>query len=235
MNTQENWPSMGWTDVVDRASNSIFRVYAGSSAGTGFVIGLGSDRQTGDNYAMLATAWHVLKDLSGTPDDITIVSANKQEVFSSSATEIGFYRLGDARYDMGLILVKTDDLLIKQFELLPLYPYDSILARGSKICWLGFPGIVEPELCFFHGYISGYVNDPLGYLVDGVAINGVSGGPALDERAHVIGLVSAYLPNRVDRVTTLPGMMLLMPIAAIRYWMEEYFGAKVLHFNDISN
>lgn len=101
------------------------------------------------------------------------------------------------------------------------------MARGAEIGWLGFPGIVEPELCFFHGYVSGYLNDPPTYLVDGVAINGVSGRPVFDNRAHVIGLVCAYRPNRIDDQTTLPGVTALMPTNAIRYWMEEHIGAKV--------
>ena len=88
--------------------------------------------------------------------------------------------------------------------------------------------MAEAELCFFHGFISGYFNDPPTYLVDGVAINGVSGGPAFDNRVHIIGLVSAYIPNRVDRQTTLPGLMALIPINAIRYWMEYRVGAKVM-------
>jgi hypothetical protein len=46
------------------------------------------------------------------------------------------------------------------------------------------------------------------YLVDGVAINGVSGGPVFDDRCHLAGLVSAYLPNRVAPNTTLPGGVL---------------------------
>ena len=43
-------------------------------------------------------------------------------------------------------------------------------------------------------------NDLRTYLVDGVAINGVSGGPVFyttTKGIEVIGSVSAYLPNRV--------------------------------------
>ena len=88
-------------------------------------------------------------------------------------------------------------------------------------------------LCFFHVYISGYLNDPPTYLVDGVALNGISGGPALDNSAHVIGLVSAHIPNRVDQDTTSPGVMSLVLINAIRYWMEHRIGARVLERSDL--
>jgi hypothetical protein len=49
---------------------------------------------------------------------------------------------------------------------------------------------------------------PSAYLVDGVAINGVSGGPAFHLGEHfpiIIGVVSAYIANRVTG-ETLPGM-----------------------------
>jgi hypothetical protein len=106
--------------------------------------------------------------------------------------------------------------------------WDLMMPKGAPIGWMGFPGITEPELCFFHGHVSGYVGDPPTYLIDGVAINGVSGGPAFDNRAHLIGLVSAYIPNRVNPHTTLPGLMAAVPINAIRLFMEANMGATIL-------
>ena len=226
------WPELRWDEAVDRVSPAVYRLYAGSSAGTGFLIGLGRNPENGDAYATIATAWHVLEALPGTTDELEIVSANRETVFTSAADQVGFYPLGDAWYDTALIVLRTGKPLVNEAELLPLFPHDSILARGADIGWLGFPGITEPELCFFHGHVSGYLNDPPTYLVDGVAINGVSGGPAFDNRAHIIGLVSAYMPNRVDETTTLPGLMALVPINAIRHWMEHRMGARVLKGSD---
>jgi hypothetical protein len=226
------WPELRWDEAVDRVSPSVYRLYAGRFAGTGFLIGLGRDPKNGDYYATIATAWHVLAALPGTTDELEIVSADRKTVFTSAADQVGFYPLGDARYDTGLIVLRTGMRLADEKELLPLFPHDCVLARGADIGWLGFPGITEPELCFFHGHVSGYLNDPPTYLVDGVAINGVSGGPAFDNRAHVIGLVSAYMPNKVDESTTLPGLMTLVPINAIRYWMEHRMGARVLKKED---
>ena len=188
---ESNWPELQWHEVVDRASKCVFRLHAGSASGTAFVIALGRPPQGADCYATLATAWHVLEDLPGTSDDLELVSVDGKTVFSSAADRIGFYPLGDPRYDTGLVVVRTGEVLVEERELLPLLPAESQLARGAEIGWLGFPGIAEPEICFCHGYVSGYLNDPPTYLIDGVAINGVSGGPALDSRAHVIGLVSA--------------------------------------------
>jgi hypothetical protein len=67
--------------------------------------------------------------------------------------------------------------------------------RGAPLGWLGYPGLAFPELCFFRGFISGHQEKPPIYLVDGVAINGVSGGPAFDLSGLIVGLISAYRPN----------------------------------------
>jgi hypothetical protein len=81
---------------------------------------------------------------------------------------------------------------------------------------------------FFHGHVSGYLKEPPTYLVDGVAIDGVSGGPAFDNRCHIIGLVSSYLPNKIDEKTILPGLLALVPINAIRYFMEQNMKTTIL-------
>ncbi|MFA5874633.1 MAG: trypsin-like peptidase domain-containing protein [Anaerolineales bacterium] len=224
----KKWPELPWDEVVDRVVKSLYRVYAGQSAGTCFLVSLGLTHDKTHAYAIFATAWHVVKDMVDSTDDIQLVSADKQKTFSSRTDLISFAALGNSLYDTALIIAKTGDPIVSQSDLLPILPTDSMLARGAEIGWLGFPGVVEPEPCFFHGYISGYLRNPPTYLVDGVAINGVSGGPAIDNRAHLIGLVSAYLPNRLDKTTTLPGMTALIPINAIRYYMEHVLGADVL-------
>jgi hypothetical protein len=53
------------------------------------------------------------------------------------------------------------------------------------------------------------------YLVDGVAINGVSGGPAFyikdGREIRVMGVVSAYAPNRATG-ETLPGLSVVRSV-----------------------
>lgn len=226
--SEHTFPELLWYEAVDRFEKSVFNINAGSSAGTGIVVSIGYDRQTSDAYATIATAWHVLSSLPQTSDDIRLTSTNKTKVLSSDKNQMVFHPLGESRYDTGLIIVNTGEPLLKESELLPIFPHDSVLARGADVGWLGFPGLAEHELCFFHGFISGYLNDPPTYLVDGVAVHGVSGGPVFDNRAHLIGMVSAYIPNRIDRQTTLPGLLAITPINAIRYWMEQRMEATVL-------
>lgn len=108
-----------------------------------------------------------------------------------------------------MIDARIPESVFEPHDLLPLFPHDFILARGTEVGWPGFPGFVNPQICFFHGYVSGHLDAPPTYLVDGVAINGVSGGPVFDDRGQAVGIVSAYLPNRVDPATTLPGLELV--------------------------
>jgi hypothetical protein len=75
--------------------------------------------------------------------------------------------------------------------------------------------------------VSGYQEQPPIYLVDGVAVNGVSGGPAFDRSGLAVGLVSAYVPNQIAPGRTLPGLMIVTPLNLVRYWMEEIMGAQV--------
>ena len=91
---------------------------------------------------------------------------------------------------------------------------DHNLKPGVEIGWLGFPAIQSTEMCFFEGHISAYLEAESAYLVDGVAINGVSGGPAfwiIGDKVQMIGVVSAYIPNRATGVS-LPGVALIRDV-----------------------
>ncbi len=64
-------------------------------------------------------------------------------------------------------------------EPIQMQPDGKYLKIGNEIGWLGFPAVSPFEMCFFTGRISTWLAQTRTYLVDGVAINGVSGGPAL--------------------------------------------------------
>ena len=139
---------------------------------------------------------------------------------------MAIHPVGPPECDTALIMVPTFDPLVSQDSLLPL-PLETMLPRGAELGWLGFPGLVYPELCFFRGVVSGYQEKPPIYLIDGVAISGVSGGPAFDQTGLLVGLISAYVPNQVDTGTTLPGLMIVTPLNLVRLWMQDLFGAEV--------
>jgi len=104
---------------------------------------------------------------------------------------------------------------------LPLEPLNMLqeeanLKVGNEIGWLGFPG--GEELCFFSGRVSAWLESPRSYLVDGVAIHGVSGGPAFfvyEGDALLIGVVSMYIPNRATG-EVLPGLSVVRDVQQVR-------------------
>ena len=84
--------------------------------------------------------------------------------------------------------------------------------------------MARTELCFFSGRISAWLEQEQSYLVDGVAINGVSGGPAFqvdeDGRPVLLGVVSAYLPNK-SLGGTLPGLSVVQHIGHLEKWVTS--------------
>jgi hypothetical protein len=146
---ESKWPKQRWDQVVDRISQLVFRVYAGESAGTAFVISLGAQKHANRHGAILVTALHVLAQAALNKQELVLVSADKRKSFSSSIDEIRIQELGTGLHDTVMIMLLSKRRIVTQEELVPMLPSSSMLARGADIGWLGFPGFVEPELCFF--------------------------------------------------------------------------------------
>lgn len=223
------WPQMPWDKVVDLVERAVFQIWAEGSTGTCFLISVGKQHQSNSDNYMFATAWHVVEKIAGSEQSIFLSSSDGKSIYETAAGSYGIFRLGSEVFDTAGIWLKSPAKIVSQEDLLPILGYQWQMARGTEIGWVGFPGIAGGNLCFFRGVVSGYYDSPPTYLVDGVAVNGVSGGPAFDDRAHIIGLISSYIPNRVDQFTTLPGLVGVIPIAAIRYWLERKMKAQVIH------
>ncbi len=115
----------------------------------------------------------------------------------------------DRRRDSACILIPAIDFdLPGQF--LPIMAADKYKSIGIEVACVGYPGIASPHLCFFSGPLSAFLPNDDSYLIDGVAIHGVSGGPVFamlaDSKPQLIGTVSSYTPNRI-RGDALPGML----------------------------
>jgi hypothetical protein len=224
----KSWPKTSWENVIDRAERIVFRLIAGDSAGTCFAVSIGTSPKSRSIHYMFATAWHVVKDIAGSDKPIYMVAADGKTVCEATAGCYAIFPLGSEAFDTALIMVRSSEKIVSQSDLMPIFGTESQMPRGTEIGIVGFPGIVEGEFCFFRGVISGYLNHPPTYLVDAVGINGISGGPAFDDHAQIIGLVSSYIPNKVNEYTMLPGLLALIPIGLIRYWMESKMKARVL-------
>jgi len=219
---------MSWDKVVDRAQRVVFQLIAGDSAGTCFAVSIGTSPDSRSPFYMFATAWHVVKDIAGSGQPIYMIAASGKTVCEAQAGCYAIFPLGSEAFDTALVMVKSPEEIVTQSDLLPLFGPESQMPRGTEIGIVGFPGIAESSFCFFKGVISGYLMHPPTYLIDAVGVNGVSGGPAFENRAQIVGLVSSYIPNQVNNHTALPGLLTLIPIGLIRYWMESKMNARVL-------
>ena len=99
---------------------------------------------------------------------------------------------------------------------IPLLRANIALPLGTEVGWLGFPALVPDKLCFFSGNISARYEERHAYLIDGVAINGVSGGPVVystpTEGTQIVGTISAYAANRATG-ETLPGLSIAQDVS----------------------
>jgi hypothetical protein len=107
--------------------------------------------------------------------------------------------------DTAAIVFERGELTLSS-QVLSLAEKGKYFKAGVEIGWLGYPAMPKASLCFFSGRISAWVEADDAYLVDGVAINGVSGGPAFTLWGGTLaGVVSAYIPNR-NTGEVLPGL-----------------------------
>ena len=112
------------------------------------------------------------------------------------------------------LLFSKDQKLFEKTSPLPLLDQEYVLRVGTQVGWIGFPTLEPNTPCFFSGMISARKDNA--YLIDGVAINGVSSGPVLyvddEEETRVVGTVSAYRMNKTTK-DTLPGLLIAQALS----------------------
>jgi hypothetical protein len=189
-------PAMPWSHAVELLEPHVVRVSTPRGSGSGFLISNGRH----NSIAGIATAAHVVDHAHYWEEPIRIdhVSSGKSVVVRRDERAV----ILDVARDTSALLFHRAGLPFPA-DPFPLAPKDRFLKVGTEIGWLGFPAIPSANLCFFAGNVSAWIQDQGAYLVDGVAINGVSGGPAfhvvtVDEKPVIVvmGVVSAYVPNR---------------------------------------
>lgn len=168
--------------------------------------------QSGRPGVLLATAWHVIQsavDTAGALDVYHFSSGNSCRIPASD-----FGVLSDKGRDLAVVFFERSHLPDLPVECLHLL--DDVLPPGQEISWCGYPAgvliswsIKGDLLCHFSGTISAsYGKNNKDYLIDGVTINGISGGPAYLEQEGkliVVGVVTNYYPN-IQRNGVLPGL-----------------------------
>lgn len=200
---------MDWTELVDKVTPSIVKIETPRGHGTGFLCFYNDSR----TLLGIATAHHVISHAEKWQEPIRI-----SHYVSSTSTflkETDRVIWPDEDKDSAILLVKVGDLNLPQNPI-PLLPIDNRLPIGVEVGWLGYPAIAQFTLCFFSGNVSARQEFRSAYLIDGVAINGVSGGPVIYSHAtdgvHIVGSISAYRANRATG-ETLPGLSVAQDVS----------------------
>lgn len=198
---------MDWDNIITTVNPYIVKIETPTGSGTGFLCSYNDDK----SLCGIATAEHVVCDADKWLQPIRIHNHDfrKTKLFTESERFI----LTDDSADSAVILVNPSELDFPE-TLIQLRPKSDLLNIGSEVGWLGYPGLSEWTLCFFSGCISARRNN--GYFIDGVAINGVSGGPVISApnggSPQFVGVISAYHPNR-QAGGSLPGLLIAQDVS----------------------
>lgn len=200
---------MIWNSIVEKVAPYVVKIETPGGHGTGFLCLYNQD----SSLLGIATAYHVVEDADKWQQPI------RMRHDSSSTTvflkEYDRTILVDVDSDSAVILTKPSDLQLPK-NTIPLLPISSPLDIAAEVGWLGFPSIAPNTLCFFSGSISARQEWRHAYLIDGVAINGVSGGPVMysteADGVQIVGTISAYISNRATG-STLPGLAMARDVS----------------------
>jgi hypothetical protein len=200
---------MAWDEIVKTVAPYVVKIDTPSGHGTGFVFCYSEDMA----ICGIATARHVVNYADQWQQPVRL--NHHPTATSALLKEDDRFIDCDEDTDSAVIIFPTRMLNELPKEPLPLLANDETLPTGAEVGWLGYPGIAALTLCFFSGIISARI--PHGYLIDGVAINGVSGGPVVSYWAErntiqIVGTVSAYAPNRATG-DALPGLSVAQDIS----------------------
>ena len=181
-----------WGKAIEIVKSYVVKIDTPSVSGTGFLCAYTESKIV----CGIATAAHVVKKSHIWEEPIRIQHFISGKTKLLHASDRVIYL--DTKLDTAVILFAKGKITFPK-DTLTFLSEKKYLREGNEIGWVGFPSVSPNNLCFFIGTISCWVNDIKNYLVDGVAINGVSGGPvfyATKDGIMVIGSVTAYLPNR---------------------------------------
>lgn len=207
---------MDWEQVVNKIKPYIMKIETPKWYGTGFLCLYNQDK----SICGIATAQHVVEHADEWQQPIRIRHNQTGEVRLLKGGDRIIYK--DDKTDSAVVIFPKGAFPFP-VELIKLHPTGSPISIGIEVCWLGFPQIQSNTLCFFSGNISAWQENRKAYLIDGVAISGVSGGPVLygteTEGVQIVGTISAYTASRVYG-EALPGLSIAQDVS---------------HFHDVIN
>jgi hypothetical protein len=200
---------MNWNEIVDKITPSILKIETPRGHGTGFLCFYNDSR----GLCGVATAHHVVSHADEWQEPIRV--SHYPTGTSTFLKESDRVIWVDPNKDSAVIIMQVGNLKLPENPI-PLLPTDHRLPIGVEVAWLGYPAIAQYTLCFFSGNVSAFQDFRNAYLIDGVAINGVSGGPVVystaTEGVQIVGSISAYRANRASG-EVLPGLSIAQDIS----------------------
>ncbi len=204
---------MDLNQVYQKTLPYLYKIETQDGYGTGFIYSI---KQESDQRisVFIATAAHVIAKAADWSQPI------KLKHYSSGDSMLlypnMYYVFISPFSDSAVIKIDGINVPFKYQENLPELPllseYNNIVSIGKNVTWLGFPNIEPETICLFSGLVSAHkkIQGFTTYIIDGVSIHGVSGGPVIyisdTSKIEIIGVVSTYSPNRAFG-QTLPGLM----------------------------
>ena len=200
---------MNWDQIVRKVKPYIVKIETPTESGTGFLCLYNDDK----SWCGIATASHVVNYAEEWQQPIKIIHQSKEPLFLKEADRAIIL---DQKTDSAMILFRKPIKPLLPDDLIRLRPLDQALDIGSEVGWLGYPYLEADKLCFFSGCISARNEDKKFYFIDGVSINGVSGGPVLysteTEGIEIIGIICAYIANKATGAA-LPGLSIAQDVS----------------------
>lgn len=208
---------MKWHRGVEQLTPHIVQIETPQGSGTGFFLA----RATTTPLCAFATAAHVVHQANYWEQPLRIRSVDSGETALLRPPDRAIFL--EYSQDTAVVVFDPEKLSIPT-EPFGLIDEGMILKVGVSIGWIGFPAIPGADLCFFTGAVSAWLDEPNAYFVDGVAINGVSGGPAFycpGDDVKIIGVVSAYMPNRATG-ESLPGLAIVRHVTQLQEIAQRF-------------
>jgi S1-C subfamily serine protease len=206
-----------WTDLV----GPIVQLAGDTTVGSGVLL---ASRPAGEGKwrTHVLTAWHVVRDIYGSPDNTAApVPVKLYLPDGSSKNETAHLVAHDVELDLALLAMDSDELvpfgarLATRTHLADVRIFDPIYAVG---CPLGNDPIpTAGEIASTHHEVDGGHY----WMISAPTYVGNSGGGIFDARTHeLLGIFSKIYTHGALRTTIVPHMGLATPLSTVYRWLD---------------
>lgn len=222
---EKTWPTLAWPDVADRALHQTFQLRRHSLSGTAFVVGQGIEANSNSSTFIFSTAWHCVSDLLD-EDDFQLYRYRDGCVIDGSTNNIAIARLGPPEWDLAFLFARFKSDVLPPRQMMPVRGATTLPYFTEPVIAAGYPSSLGGQPAITNGGIVSLIREPYSYLANCPAYPGMSGGPILDQKAHIVGVICAswHDPNFSHGVP----LTQIATSAMIRHVLESRMGSKII-------